>query len=429
MPALKWPNEVVYQIFPDRFHCHDPSARWPSGAFMWHDKPIRVSNSREAVTSREHHQYTFFGGTLEGIRRKLDHLQDLGVTAIYLTPIFKSRSTHRYDTDDYLKVDPMLGSEQDFYALRDDLHARGMKLMLDGVFNHTSWHHRWIKEHPEYYLQSGPNQIETWMGSGKLPKLDVDAPGVTEALLGVIDHWRGVDGWRLDASHLLSRRVLARIKERVGPDRPVIGEDWDDARFDLEEGIYDGVTNFAFKRNVAALMYGDCPPETFARRMRVVYEGYPWPAVVQSWSMLNNHDTERFYSKIGERQALYKLAQVLQFTLPGTPLVYYGDEWGMTGWGDWGARAPMVWRPNPQQQDFFAHLKRLTGLRKQHPVFATGAIRFLHADNRSRTLAYERFDARERALVLLNFGPFEQHVDVNGTGYRLAAHDWEVHLR
>jgi glycosidase len=144
--------------------------------------------------------------------------------------------------------------------------------------------------------------------------------------------------------------------------------------------------------------------------------------VVQSWNMLNNHDTERFFSKIGEQAWKYRLAQVLQFTLPGTPLVYYGDEWAMTGWGDWEARAPMIWNPNAGQKRFRDHLKGLAHLRKERPVLATGQIRFLHASNTDRTLAFERFDETERALVLLNMGPFEQVIE----GQPVPAHDWRV---
>lgn len=421
---LKWPNEVIYQIFPDRFHNERAvDEAWPQpGSFAWNGKPIRQSRRTSDVTSRHHHQYTFFGGTLEGVRQKLDHLQDLGITALYFTPIFKSRSTHRYDTDDFLQIDPVLGERADFDRLVAELHARGMKLMLDGVFNHTSFHHPWFEAHPEFYLRAPGGKVETWMGTGYLPKLDPEDPGLQAALLGVIDHWQGVDGWRLDASHLIARTFLRRLKAHVGEARPVIGEDWDDARYDLHEGIYDGVTNFSFQRNVLATMIGDCSPETLVRRLRVIYEGYPWPAVVQSWSLLGNHDTDRFFSKIGEREAHLKLARVLQLTLPGTPLVYYGDEWGMTGWGDWGARAPMIWKPMAQHKARFEHLKGLIALRKAHPVLATGQIRFLHASNRDRTLAFERYGDEGRVLVALNLGPEARTVE----GLRVPPMDWAM---
>lgn len=425
-PRLKWPNEVVYQIFPDRFYCHDPAARPAGGKFAWNGKPIRVSDRGHEVTNRQHHQYTFFGGTLEGVRQKLDYLADLGVTALYFTPIFRSRSTHRYDTDDYTSIDPMLGDRPAFDDLLADLHGRGMKLMLDGVFNHTSYHHRWYGANPEYYLRAAGGGIETWMGTGFLPKLDVEHPGLQDALLDVIAHWSGVDGWRLDASHLIARQFLRRLKAAVGPDRPVIGEDWDDARFDLHEGIYDGVTNFSFQRNITALMGGDCSPETLARRLTVIYEGYPWPGVVQSWNLLDNHDTDRFFSKIGEREPLYRLAQVLQFTLPGTPLIYYGDEYGMTGFGDWAARAPMIWTPDAAQRRRREHLKGLIALRRAHPVLATGGIRFVHANNRARTLAFERWDEHEKALVSLNLGPEEAVIEADGYRVVVPSLDWRI---
>lgn len=424
LPPPKWPNEVVYQIFPDRFHNeHEAADAWPApGSFDWNGKPIRQSRRAIDVTSRHHHQYTFFGGTLEGVRRKLDHLQDLGVTALYFTPIFKSRSTHRYDTDDFLQVDPVLGGQAAFERLVAELHARGMKIMLDGVFNHTSFHHPWFTTNPEFYLRAPGGSVETWMGTGALPKLNPEHPGLQAELLRVIDHWKDVDGWRLDASHLIARSFLKKLKAHVGDARPVIGEDWDDARFDLHEGIYDGVTNFSFQRNVTALMIGDCSPETLARRLSVVYEGYPWPAVVQSWSLLGNHDTDRFFSKIGERDAHLALARVLQFTLPGTPLIYYGDEWGMTGWGDWGARAPMIWKPMAQQKARYDQLKGLIALRRTHPVLASGNVRFLAASNQDRTFAFERYGDEGRVLVAINMGPEAKVVE----GLEVAPMNWAM---
>jgi glycosidase len=251
-------------------------------------------------------------------------------------------------------------------------------------------------------------------------------PRSTTAGCASTDHWAGVDGWRLDASHLIAREFLHRLKARVGPDRPVIGEDWDDARFDLHEGIYDGVTNFAFQRNVQAMMVGDCSPETLARRLRVVYEGYPWPGVVQSWNLLDNHDTDRFFDRIGRREPQYRLAQAFQFLLPGTPLIYQGNEWGMTGRGDWGARAPMVWKPDVEQRKRYDYLKGLARLRREHPVLATGAIRFVYANNRDRTLAFVREDADERALVMFNLGPEPRVIEAEGRRHGVAASDWAI---
>jgi glycosidase len=425
-PTLKWPSEIVYQIFPDRFDCHDPAARPLPGAFDWQGRPIETGTTARRVTRRHAHQYTFFGGTLQGINRRLDYLVDLGVTAIYLTPIFKSRSTHRYDTDDYLAIDPVLGDRQDFERLTAAMRVRGLKLILDGVFNHTSFHHAWYRSRPDFYLRNRDNQPETWMGSGCLPKLNPENPDLQQQLLDVIAAWPEVNAWRLDASHLIARDFLRRLKRAVGEHRLVIGEDWDDARYDLHEGLYDGVTNFSFQRNITALMIGDCSPETLIRRLNVIHEGYPWPGVLQSWLLLNNHDTDRFFSKIGQNESAYRIAQVLQMTLPGTPLIYYGDEYGMTGWGDWEARAPMIWRPTAEQITRRQHLKSLITLRATHPILAHGAIRFHHASNQDRVLVYERYDTEHRALVMINMGPRARTFEHEGLSVSAEPQDWAI---
>jgi alpha-glucosidase len=423
-----WAHEVVYQVFPDRFHAWHPGhTAWPvPGSFSWNGHPVRHSRAAAALTHRHRHQHTFMGGTLEGLRRRLDHVQQLGATALYLTPIFAARSTHRYDTDDYTRIDPVLGDRAAFERLREDLRARGMQLVLDGVFNHTSFHHAWLTERPEFYMQAPGGGPETWMGTGLLPKLDPEHPELQAALLGVLDHWGQIDAWRLDASHLIARTFLRRLKAHVAGRSLVIGEDWDDARFDLHEGLYDGVTNFAFKRNVEALLTGDCSPETLARRLRVVYEGYPWAAVLQSWNLLGNHDTDRVFSKLGQRDAHLELARVLQLFLPGTPLIYYGDEWGQAGWGDWGARGPMVWRPSTAQRRRRDALAELLALRAAHPALQHGGVRFLHASNRDRVLVWERACAEGRAVVGINMGPRALSWEGEGARLSLPSLGWDL---
>lgn len=428
MAAPDWRHEAVYQVFPDRFApWHPGHEAWPRpGSFTWHGHPVRHSRRASELCHRHRHQYTFLGGTLEGLRRRLPAIQALGATALYLTPIFAARSSHRYDPDDYLTVDPVLGTREDFERLREELRARGLKLILDGVFNHTSFHHPWLQARPEFYLQAPGGGPETWMGTGLLPKLDPEHPALQAELLAVLDHWGEVDAWRLDASHLLPKALLRRLREHLGPERLMIGEDWDDPRFDLAEGLYDGVTNFAFKRNVIAFLTGDCSPETLARRLRVVYEGWPWPAVLRSWNLLGNHDTERIFSKLGQREPHLAIARVLQACLPGTPLVYYGDEWGQTGWGDWGARGPMVWRPSAAQRARRDALSHLLALRRALPVLATGGVSFLLASNRHRVLVWERQGADGRALAGVNLGPLPFTFSDGGLTVRLPSLGWDV---
>ncbi|MEB3284471.1 MAG: alpha-amylase family glycosyl hydrolase [Candidatus Sericytochromatia bacterium] len=403
----KWAPRVIYQVFPDRF------SAWPTPSpsdratqrLPWNGHPIQFSHRRSDLTHRHRHQFTLMGGNLEGIRQRLSHLEDLGIDALYLTPIFEARSSHRYDTDDYHNIDPLLGTREDLQRLKADLSQRGMLLILDGVLNHTSHYHPWLQSEPQYYLRTANGQPETWMGTGLLPKLNPENPGLQQALLSILDAWPEADAWRLDASHLIARKFLRRLRHHLGPQKLVIGEDWDDARYDLKEGIYDGHTNFAFQKHALALLQGDCSPETFIRRMSVVYEGYPWSAVCLSWNLLGNHDTDRVFSKVGERDAFLTYARLLQVTLPGTPLIYYGDEYGMPGWGDWGARGPMVWSPNKKQRKRYEELKKLLSLRKAHPVLVDGNINFLYASNQERTLVWERTKKGERILVGLNLGP------------------------
>lgn len=421
-PALR-PGAVVYQIFPDRFRRGQGDPLPASGAWQWNGQPIQVSASAAALTHRHRHQAAFYGGTLNGVTEALDDLTALGAEALYLTPIFEARSSHRYDTDDYMEVASALGGRPAYARLMAESAARGLPVVLDGVFNHTSYHHPWFREGAaSHYQQAAPGVPETWMGTGLLPKLDVGHPEVEAALLAVIDHYPEAAGWRLDASHLLPKAFLARLRARIGPGRPVIGEDWDDPRYDLREGLYDGVTNFAFHRNTLALLNGDCPPETYARRLMALGESWPAAALLRSWNLLNNHDTDRFMSKIGEREALLPLARVLQLTLPGSPLIYYGDEYGLTGWGDWGARGPWPTRPSPAQRKRREALRALLAWRREHPALETGALSFLAADNRERTLAYRREAVADgpAVTVRLNFSAFERVV----AGERLPPFGW-----
>lgn len=411
-PALR-PGAVVYQIFPDRFRRDPDGPRFRSGDWRWHREPIVVSSHARDLTHRHRHQATFYGGTLGGVARSLEDLAGLGAEALYLTPIFEARSSHRYDTDDYLRIASALGGRAAYDALMAESDRLGLPVVLDGVFNHTSYHHPWFTAHAAtHYQQAAPGVPETWMGTGLLPKLDVGRPEVEAGLLGVIDHYPEAAGWRLDASHLLPKAFLARLRERIGSARGVIGEDWDDPRYDLRDGLYDGVTNFAFHRNTLALLNGDCPPETYARRLQGLQESWPESALHRSWNLLNNHDTDRFMSKIGEREPLLPLARLLQTTLPGSPLIYYGDEYGLTGWGDWGARGPWPLNPTPVQRERRAQLARLLAWRKAQPALYTGGLRFLEADNRERTLGYRREAVADgpAVTVRLNFGAFPREV-------------------
>lgn len=417
---LRWPHEIVYQILPDRFCNGDPRNDVRAGELTWRGQAVHPSTDIRQLTGNGTHQRTHFGGDLAGIREKLPYLRDLGVTALYLNPIFASKSSHKYDTDDHFRIDPHLGTRADYDALVADLRAAGMKLVLDGVFNHTSFDHAWYRHHaPTHYLHRRDGQPETWMNWGEMPKLALDRPEVASAISEVVSYWPGVDAWRLDASHLLPERFLRRLRERF--DGLLIGEEWEHSGAAIANGLYDGVTNFLFRKPLEAFFAGDLAAESLARRLSIVPETYPWHGVVQSWNFLGNHDLARFSSQVAHRPEAMELAIALMFTLPGTPMIYYGDEIGMRGRNPHQARAPMIWDEARWDRKLHATFKRFIALRKAHPSLSTGSIRWVHAQNPTKTLAFVRESPEERVLVILNAGECDQRIDGLGRSWSIEA--------
>lgn len=414
---IKWPNEVVYQIFPDR---------WFNG------KSVRKTTNLIKLTSPKFHQHHFFGGDLAGVTQKIPHLKHMGVTAVYLTPIFKARSSHKYDTDDYLQIDPRLGSRADYGDMAGQLRAAGIKLILDGVFNHTSFHHRWytnLADRRRFYCMKNARDTMTWMNGSSLPKLNPEHPEVERELLRVISAWPEIDGWRLDAAHLLPVAFLKKLKRKVeslGRNRIVIMEDWTDSTGHFRDGLCDGVTNFLFRDAVERFLVEDCSAETFLKRLTCWIERYPWPNVVQSWNILDNHDTFRMFTRVARNVDRFKIAQLLQFTLPGTPMIYQGDEIGMEGRHDGEARAPMIWDRPKWNLDILEHTRALIRLRRDHPVFSRGSWQPLVAINSARAFAFERRLGRQRAVVAVNDGyaPFNfRHGKFRA---RISPHDYRI---
>ncbi|HEY9856228.1 MAG TPA: glycoside hydrolase family 13 protein [Stenomitos sp.] len=427
-----WGNEVVYHVFVDRFRNGNPALDVRPGEFSFHGQPVVSSEDKRLLCGRHTHQRTFYNGDLPGIRQAVPYLQELGVTVLLLTPIFKSRSTHRYDTDDYLSLDPHVGSEADFRGLVDDLHARGMKLVLDGVFGHTSYEHPWYRD-PElrgrHYLLKPDGKPETWLNWGVLPKLDTEHPETQERLMEVVDRWAGVDGWRLDAAQHLPASFLRRFKERLRrhhPEAVVIGEEWEPVFSQLRDGLYDGVLNFQFRRPLVDFFRFEISAETFARRLSHYIEGYPEASLRHCWNLLDNHDTERFYGTYAKDARRMRLAIAFQTLLPGTPQLYYGDEIGMKGKTADEARAPMVWEPKRWDRKVMAAYREFLGLRRTHPVFAEGDFRWRHVSNRDKLLAFERRTTEEQALVVANAGDSTQVLTLDGRPIEVPAHDVRV---
>ncbi len=405
-------HAVFYQIFPDRFANGDPSND-PANVQPWGTPPT---------------PHNFMGGDLEGIRQKLDYLQQLGVTAIYLNPIFQSTSNHRYNTYDYFRIDPKLGALEDFDRLRDDLHARGMRFILDGVFNHcgrgfypfhdvmengahspyVGWFH--IKRFPIYpYDGRKKANYESWWGIRSLPKFNTDNPQVRQFLLSVARHWieQGADGWRLDVPNEIDDptfwQAFREVVKSVNPDAYIVGEIWKDARRWLKGDQFDAVMNYPLRDLcVDTIARGDKDAVDFAQGLTRLYRRYPEEATLALFNLLGSHDTARWLTVCGGDARRAMLGYTVLFTLPGAPCVYYGDEIGLEGEADPHCRACFEWDRRRWNRTIYRHVRDLIALRRSDELWRIGRLEVLHAEG--NVLAYARWLKEKLALVVLNAG-------------------------
>lgn len=423
-------DAIFYQIFPDRFFNGDPTND-PPGTQPWGDAPTRSN---------------FFGGDLEGIRVKIPYLNYLGINGIWLNPIFAAPSNHRYDTADYLQVDPALGGNQALRQLVDSLHASGIRLILDGVFNHTGtefWAFRDVLQRGAaspykdwYYFDDFPVRSAAepnyacWWNIASLPKLAAINPEVIRYLLGVATYWPrdfGTDGWRLDVPNEIEPPFwedFRREVKEINRDAYLVGEIWRDARSWLR--YFDGVMNYLFRELVL---------DTFASRrlslsaldmlLGVIRLRYPEPANFALLNLLDSHDTARVITAFQERLAAVpgaggtyaeavthlRPALILQMTYPGIPLIYYGDEVGMTGGPDPGCRGTMIWEPEKQDRSLLNTYRRLLALRHKLPALRLGAFQPLHVDDTAGVYVYAR-RAAQPVIIILNIADCPRDVAV-----------------
>jgi len=420
-------HAVFYQIFPDRF-ARSGRALQPSGLEPWHTPPTT-------------HGYK--GGDLYGVVEHLDHLADLGVTALYLNPIFASGSNHRYHTHDYFKVDPMLGGDAALRELLDAAHARGMRVVLDGVFNHASrgflpfhdllengdgspyrdWFH--VEGFPlgAYGEGDGKLRYHAWWNLPALPKLNTDTPAVRAYLFEVAEHWLrfGIDGWRLDVPNEIDDDTFWReFRQRcraVNPEAYIVGEIWEDAGRWLQGDQFDAVMNYPLARailgfaasgideaEVARSGYKRIPPLT-AEGLAKAIEGelarYPRAVVEAQLNLLGSHDTPRLARMLQGDAGAVALALWLQFTLPGAPCVYYGDEIGLAGGMDPECREAMPWGNRGRWDEARLQLVRtLIALRAAHPALRTGDAEVVYAHH--GVVAIRRRLADDDLLLVVN---------------------------
>jgi len=404
-------DAVVYQIFPDRFH-NGERANDPDGTLPWGELP---------------RWDTFFGGDLQGILDKLDYLQELGVNLLYLTPIFLSPSTHKYDTIDYLTIDPMFGDLDVFKRLVAALKSRGMRIVLDAVFNHCgrqfapfldviekgeeSAYKDWFHLHG-LPVDTDSINYETFANDvASMPKLRTENPEVREYLLQVAKYWVeeiGIDGWRLDVANEVDHdfwREFRKVVRKANPDALIIGEVFHDAQPWLQGDQWDGVMNYLFrdvmldffaKRKIDAAGFDE---QLTSTRLR-----YKEQASKAMFNLLGSHDVERFLTACDEKPERMKLAVLFQMTYVGMPEIYYGDEVGMVGKTDPDCRRCMIWDEAEQNRDLLDWHRRLIKVRKSRKALQTGTYRAVLKDALHNVYGFLREKENERIFTVLNNG-------------------------
>ncbi len=445
---------VIYQIFPDRFckagQCDLTGKLEPYTVHTHWEEDVdwRPTPQGEVLNN------DFFGGNFQGIREKLPYLASLGVNILYLNPISKSFSSHRYDTGDYKTPDPMLGTEADFKALCQDAHALGMKVILDGVYSHTGSNSLYFNKsgafpgtgayrdknspyYPWYTFHSYPDVYESWWAFDTLPTVKKLEPSFIDYVItgedSVLEHWLdlGADGFRLDVVDELPNEFVEILKthlRKLRPDALLMGEVWEDAsnkiaygvrRRYFSGGVLDSVMNYPYQKAILKFLRGYDQGQELAAGVMTIAENYPAQVLACNMNLLGTHDTPRILTALvdefdGDREELatryltpqqrelamkrLKLATVLQYCLPGSPSIYYGDEAGMEGGKDPFNRRTYPW--GREDRELLAHFRYLGTLRREHKALRTGDIQFFSREN--GRVGFVRRDGVEQVKIYVN---------------------------
>ena len=404
-------GQIIYQIHVDRFAT---SPRY-SSLSAYYQFPRKLMTMEQVPAKGEFngtywtHELEFWGGDLPGIVAKIDYLVQLGINVVYLNPIFTAYSNHKYDTSDYTQIDPAYGTMEDLRQLSQQLKSQQIKLVLDGVFNHMGIYSPWAQEvmrNPaslwrEFFQFKNPQQLKCWWNLPSLPELKIENPRLQRFLFDeVILKMLGmVDGWRLDVAFLLGEKFLQELTLRCHrhlPQSLVIGEIWN--YLGQWGKCLDGIMNFHLRELIFGLLQGKISGPKFGNIFTQIIEDAGIDAVLKSWNILNNHDTARLPS-ILPHQADQYLAWFLNFTLPGSPLVFYGDEINLEGGVDPANRAMMKWDGQVENQ----FLKQMIKVKASSVALKIGDYLHLITD---QLLAFARVTPRmsENRIVIVNPG-------------------------
>ncbi|MBP0724569.1 alpha-glycosidase [Bacillus sp. RG28] len=407
----KWvKNTVWYQIFPDRFENGD-ELNDPVNILPWGLPPKSSS---------------FYGGDLQGIIDKLDYLKGLGITGIYLTPIFESPSNHKYDTTNYFRIDSQFGDERQLKKLIQICHKRGIKVMLDAVFNHTSQYFPpfqdviknginsvykdWFHIHSFPVVSSPVPNYETFSFVSAMPKLNTENKDVQKYLLSVGAYWLreyDIDGWRLDVANEINHnfwREFRKEMKTIKKDVYLLGEIWHFALPWLKGDQFDSVMNYPLSHAILSFFaFQNCNSAEFINNINYLFSQYTTPTLFSLFNLVGSHDTPRILTQCKQNERLVILIYVFLFTFYGTPCVYYGDEIGLIGGGDPECRGCMSWNESDQNKQIYDVVKKLISLRKNHPLIANdGQFKWHSFENEPNLIIYERSNEKEVYLIILN---------------------------
>ena len=414
----KWARGTVfYQIFPERFSDCGRNAGLHEYV-EWDSLPDRDS---------------FHGGNLRGIIEHIDYLVDLNVGCIYLNPIFKADFNHKYATTDYFIIDPDFGTEEDFRCLVNKCHDNGIRVMLDGVFNHTGIHFKPfidVMEHKDsdyrdwFYIHSWPLDMDdlNYECVGDycyMPKLNTGNPDVQDFILSVMSYWieeYGIDGWRLDVADEVEGSLWTRARRMIRHEHPeclLLGETWGDAECLVGDCLkLDIMMNYQVRTAILDCIVKDSRPEMFMHMISTALLKYRRSVRLASYNLIGSHDTERVANNTDDGRKV-NLAFAALFTLPGSPAIYYGDEIGMRGENDPGCRGGMVWNTAGQDSERLELVRALSRIKRGEEALREGDLHFIEADDSRGTVIYSRSVSDEEIIAVFNLSNECRNVELD----------------
>ena len=450
-----WIKEsIFYQIFPDRFYDGDPSANVKSGEYEIYGKKTIAKQWNEFERKEGDYPFShFYGGDLAGIRKKIPYFKELGVTALYLNPIFFAPSNHKYDIVDYKTVDPHFGTNKEFAELVSELHKNGIRVILDGIFNHTGVNHYWFdskkihntntgafnnkdSQYYEFYtFYNWPEEYESWMGHKSLPKLNYKSTKVREEIYknkdSVMKFWLSepfnVDGWRIDVANMLARQNETQLfleiwedirneVKRFKPDAYIMGEHFFDGSALLDGKKLDAIMNyqgfnfpllkwltkselFYFSSN-KELTHLNFSVLDFQSQLAEFRNLLPFQIQLLNFNLLGSHDLPRFLTRLNKNIDQYKLSIIFLYTYIGVPSIYYGDEVGMEGSFDPDNRKPMVWDKAKWNEQILEFYKKMIELRKSRLELRVGIFKELFVQD--EVYVFSRIHTTSVSIIILN---------------------------